>query len=251
MAYEMKGNKKPGSSYKDQMAFADKGLYGPTDDGAHDGPGDDKSTDKGIEDRFTDKQVDRKMKRWDKKAERNKKITRNVDEAGNVSYTKEVAGGAQRKNISFDKSGKHVKRSEYRGLDAAAKRGNLGAIAHKLAGGQDIHDEISHEMGKIGGSGIQRLKERFTGPKEDRKFWKGVHKDDRISKRGGIPGTNIAKQKEVKHGKYKGELKTVYKGTDVGRMVTFTDSQGNVTGTRGDKKGKSRRKTKRINKKIS
>ena len=54
MAYEMKGNKKPGSTYKDQMAFADKGLYGPTDHGAHDGPGDDKSTDKGIEDRFTD-----------------------------------------------------------------------------------------------------------------------------------------------------------------------------------------------------
>ena len=54
MAYEMKGNKKPGSTYKDQMAFADKGLYGPTDDGAHDGPGDDKSMDKGIKDRFTD-----------------------------------------------------------------------------------------------------------------------------------------------------------------------------------------------------
>jgi len=52
MAYEMKGNKKPGSSYKDQMAFADKGLYGPTDGGAHNGPGDDKSTDKGIETRF-------------------------------------------------------------------------------------------------------------------------------------------------------------------------------------------------------
>tara|TARA_Y100000592_G_scaffold69995_1_gene108877 strand:+ start:481 stop:879 length:399 start_codon:yes stop_codon:yes gene_type:complete len=54
MAYEMKGNKKPGSTYKDQLAFADKGLYGPTDHGAHDGPGDDKSMDKGIEDRLTD-----------------------------------------------------------------------------------------------------------------------------------------------------------------------------------------------------
>lgn len=54
MAYEMKGNKKPGSTYKDQMAFADKGLYGPTDSGAHDGPGDDKSMDEGIEKRFTD-----------------------------------------------------------------------------------------------------------------------------------------------------------------------------------------------------
>ena len=49
----MKGNKKPGSTYKDQLAFADKGLYGPTDHGAHDGPGDDKTMIEGIKDRFS------------------------------------------------------------------------------------------------------------------------------------------------------------------------------------------------------
>jgi hypothetical protein len=137
--------------------------------------------------------MDRLTKRWDKRAERNDKITKNED--GN--YTKEVAGGAQLKNIRFDeyttfdprtekrssKVKKNVKRSEYRGLDAAAKKGKIGALAHKLAGGQDMHNEISHDMGEIGGSGINRLRERFTGPKEDRKFWKGVHKSDRQQRR--------------------------------------------------------------------
>jgi len=137
--------------------------------------------------------MDRLTKRWDKKAERNDKITKNED----GSYTKEVASGAQLKNIKFDeyttfdprtekrssKVKKNVKRSEYRGLDTRARKGKIGAMAHKLAGGQDIWDEISHEMGKIGGSGINRLRERFTGPKEYRKFWKGVHKSDRQRKR--------------------------------------------------------------------
>jgi hypothetical protein len=158
--------------------------------------------------------MEKLTRRWDRKAKRNKKITKNVDDEGNVSYTKETAGGTQLKTISFDKEGKKdVKRSEYRGLDAAVKKGKIGAIAHKLAGGQDIWDEISHDMGKTGDAGIDRLKERFTGPKESRQFWKGVHKEDRIRKRGGNPGKNIVAQKEMKHGKHKGEIKTVYKNT--------------------------------------
>jgi len=138
--------------------------------------------------------MDRLTKRWDKRAERNDKITKNED----GSYTKEVASGAQLKNIKFSehtaldpkteqpissKVNKRVSRSEYRGLDTRARQGKIGAMAHKLAGGQDIWDEISHDMGKIGGSGINRLRERFTGPKENRKFWKGVHKSDRQQKR--------------------------------------------------------------------